>query len=160
MAHTEGPLLPLYEQVHTYTCIHSFHRGTNTRCTACCSMLLWFPPPHGIIPQFCRPIKCQHKHGWLSKSSTTPLHFNCSTPQKCAVLFCSCCIFIVETMCTIILLEILHEQANLYVSSSFDERGAPCGLIVLHMLAILGLNGCVGYIQYTSNLLSSVDECI
>ena len=44
------------------------------------------------------------------------------------------------------------------MSSSFEESDASCSLIVLHLLAILPLNGRVGYIQYTSNLLSSVDE--
>ena len=47
----------------------------------------------------------------------------------------------------------------LHVLFSFVEE-ASCGLISLHLLAILALNGCVDYVQYTSNLLSSVDERI
>ena len=69
--------------IHRYSFIPSRYQYS----MYCCSMLLWFPPTHGIIPKFCRPIKCQHKHDRLSKSSTTPLHFNCSSKVYGFILF-------------------------------------------------------------------------
>ena len=45
-----------------------------------------------------------------------------------------------------------------FTQLSFYERGASCGLVSLHPLAILPFDGCVVYTQYNSNLLSSVDE--
>ena len=62
IAHTEEPLLPLCEQVHRYTGIHSITVTVQkTRCS---------PPTHAIVPSFYRPRKYQDKHDQLSKSNT------------------------------------------------------------------------------------------
>ena len=55
----------------TYTGIHSI-----TVPKLDVLLLRCFPPTHAIVPKFCRPMKYEDKHDWLSKSNTL-------LPEKC-----------------------------------------------------------------------------
>ena len=82
-----------YSNGHPALLIHGPYRGTTTTTIRTSTytgihsitvpildvlLLLCFPASHAIVPKFCRSMKGQDKHNRLSKSSTTPLHFNCS----------------------------------------------------------------------------------